>query len=64
MESLDDINKNAQKQSDIIEKLNTIDENMDSASEEFIQFLSSHTDKITALNALSKNIKASVDEDE
>ena len=64
LESLEEINKNAQKQSDIIEKLNVIDEEMNTASGDFMQFLSSHTEKITALNTLSNSIKASVDEDE
>ena len=62
LNSLEEININAQKQNDIIEKLTNIDEEMSSASGDFMQFLSNHSEKITALNALSNNIKTSVEE--
>ena len=63
MDSLEEINKNAQKQSDIIEKLGSMDEEMNTASGDFIQFLAAHTEKISALNNLTASIKTSVEED-
>ena len=63
MDSLETINKNAQKQSDIIEKLGSIDEEMNTASGDFIQFLATHTEKISALNNLTATMKTSVEDD-
>ena len=64
LESLEEINKNAQKQNDVIEKINVIDEEMNNVSSEFMQFLTSHSEKISALNAISNNIRNSVNEEE
>ena len=63
-ESLEEINKNAQKQSDIIEKLSVIDEETATVSTDFIQSLSAHSEKVSALNTLSNNIKTSVEDNE
>lgn len=60
LDSLEIINQNAQKQSDIIEKLSNIDEEMVTISSEFMQFLNSQSEKISELNSLSNNIKSSV----
>ena len=60
LDSLEAINNNAQKQSDIIEKLSNIDEEMVTISSEFMQFLNSHAEKISELNNLSNDIKSSV----
>ena len=64
LESLEAINKNAQKQSDIIEKLGNIDQEMNIASSDFSQFLNGYVEKITELNGISKNIKTSVNDNE
>ena len=60
LDSLEAINNNAQKQSDIIEKLSNIDEEMVTISSDFMQFLNSHAEKISELNNLSNDIKSSV----
>ena len=62
LESLEAINKNAQKQSDIIERLGSIDEEMTVVSSDFMQSLSGHAEKVSELNALSNDIKKSIDE--
>lgn len=62
LDSLDGINKNAQKQSDIIEKLNAIDEENTNVSAEFLKSLNQHSDKLAALSTLSHEIKSSVHE--
>ena len=59
LDSLEAINNNAQKQSDIIEKLGSIDEEMVTISSDFMQFLNSHAEKISKLNNLSNDIKSS-----
>ena len=62
LESLEAINKNAQKQSDIIERLGNVDEEMTAVSSEFMQSLSGHAEKVSELNNLSNDIKKSIDE--
>lgn len=62
--SLEAINKNAQKQSEIVEKLGSIDEEMSEISSDFMLFLNSHAEKISVLNDLSDNIKVSVEDNE
>ena len=62
LDSLDAINKNAIKQSDIIEKLNALDEENSEISSELIQELSVYSDKITSLTNLSNDIKTSINE--
>lgn len=62
LESLDVLSRNAQKQNDIIENLNTIDsENINIASE-FIQNMTNNSEKIAALNNLSNEMKNSATE--
>ena len=58
LDSLEAINNNAQKQSDIIEKLSNIDDEMVTISSDFMQFLNSHAEKISELNNLSNDIKS------
>lgn len=60
LDSLEAINQNAQKQSDIIENLSNIDEEMITISSDFMQFLNSQSEKISELNNLSNTIKNSV----
>ena len=62
LESLESINKNAQKQSDIIERLGNIDEEMSVVSSDFMQSLNGHAEKVSELNNLSNDIKKSIDE--
>ncbi len=62
LESLEAINKNAQKQSDIIERIGTIDEEMTTDSTDFMQALNGHAEKVSELNTLSNDIKKSIDE--
>lgn len=62
LESLEAINKNAQKQSDIIERLGNIDEEMTNVSTDFMQALNGHEEKVSELNSLSNDIKKSIDE--
>ncbi len=59
LESLDTISKNAQRQNDIIERMNAIDsENIDITSE-FLQSINYSAEKVAALNNLSNEIKNS-----
>jgi methyl-accepting chemotaxis protein len=60
LESLDVLNKNALKQSDIIEKLNLIDEENKNFSEDLAAFISTNSEKLAKLNNLSNEIKNSV----
>lgn len=60
LDSLDILNQNAKKQNDIIERLNSIDEENSSIAETLLQTMTSNTDKITKLNNLSNDIKSSV----
>ena len=60
LDSLDVLNQNAKKQNDIIERLNSIDEENSNIAETLLQTMTSNTDKITKLNNLSNDIKNSV----
>ena len=62
LESLESINKNAQKQSDIIDRLGNIDEEMSVVSSDFMEALNGHAEKISELNNLSNDIKKSIDD--
>lgn len=64
LDSLESINKNAQKQSDIVERLSSIDEELTNISTDFMQFLDVQAEKITTLNNFSSSIKTSVDNNE
>jgi len=59
LESLDVLNQNAQKQNDIIEKLNIIDQENKSISEDLAQLMGVNTDKLAKLNNLSNEIRNS-----
>ena len=59
LESLEDINQNSEKQNDIIEKLNIIDEENKSISENLSQIVAINTEKLSKLNNLSNEIKKS-----
>ena len=59
LESLEVLNQNAEKQSDIIEKLNNIDEENRSISESLIQIMNQNSEKLGKLNNLSNDIKNS-----
>ena len=59
LDSLDILSQNAKKQSDIIERLNVIDEENNSIAEALVQEISSNTEKISKLNSLSNDIKNS-----
>ena len=60
LDSLEILNQNAKKQNDIIERLNSIDEENSNISETLLQTMTSNTDKITKLSNLSNDIKNSV----
>ena len=62
LNSLDLINQNAQKQKEIIEKLNMIDEENSMISSNLIQNFDANSEKISMLEKLSVNIKDSADE--
>ena len=62
LDSLDAINKNAVRQSDIIEKLNALDEENSEISSDLMQELNTYSDKITSLTNLSNEIKSSITE--
>ena len=62
LESLESINKNAQKQSDIIDRLGNIDEEMSVVSSDFMQSLNGHAEKISELNNLSNDMRKSIDD--
>ena len=59
LESLDALNTNALKQSDIIEKLNNLDEENKNVSENLAQLMSTNFDKLNKLSNLSNEIKNS-----
>ncbi len=59
LESLEILSKNAEKQNDIIEKLNIIDEEGKVISESLVQIMNSNTDKLVKLTNLSNEIKNS-----
>ena len=62
LESLETLNSNAIKQSDIIEKLNNIDEENKNISENLAQLMSVNSEKLNRLNNLSNEIKNSAKE--
>ena len=62
LESLEAINKNAQKQSDIIERLGNLDEEMSVVSSDFMLALNGHAEKVLELNNISNDMKKSIDE--
>lgn len=59
LESIDLIIQNAQKHNDIIEKLNTIDDEISSVISGFEQNITANSEKIAELSSLSDNIKDS-----
>ena len=59
LESLETLNQNAEKQSDIIEKLNTIDEENKSISENLAQIVNANSERLAKLSSLSNEIKNS-----
>ena len=59
LDSLDTLNQNAKKQSDIIERLNIIDEENSNIAENLIQAMTVNSDKIAKLSSLSDEIKNS-----
>ena len=59
LDSLELLNQNAEKQNNIIEKLNTIDEESKLISDNLAQIMISNTEKLNKLNSLSTEIKNS-----
>ena len=59
LDSLDILNQNAKKQSDIIERLNIIDEENTGIADSLVQTMNSNTERISKLNSLSNDIKQS-----
>ena len=59
LESLETLNQNAEKQNDIIEKLNVIDEEGKNISENLAQIMNTNSDKLAKLSSLSNEIKNS-----
>ena len=59
LESLEALNQNAEKQNDIIERLNVIDEENKIISENLAQMMNNNTEKLAKLNNLSNEIKNS-----
>ena len=59
LESLETLNQNAEKQSDIIDKLNSIDEEGKNISENLTQIMNANADKLAKLSGLSNEIKNS-----
>ena len=59
LESLDMLNQNAKKQSDIIERLNSIDEENSAIAESLNQTMAANSEKISKLNNLSYDMKTS-----
>ena len=59
MDSLEILNQNSKKQSDIIERLNVIDEETSAIAENLTQTMLSNSEKISKLNNLSYDIKNS-----
>ncbi len=62
MDSLEQLNQNSLRQNDIIEKLNSIEEENVRMSEELMSIMSVNSDKMLKLNALSNEIKNSAAE--
>lgn len=59
LESLEVLNTNAEKQSDIIEKLNNIDDENKSISEDLVQLMNTNNEKLSKLNNISNEIRNS-----
>lgn len=59
LDSLQTLNQNAEKQNDIIERLNAIDEENKTISENLIQIMNTNSEKLNKLNSLSNEIKNS-----
>ena len=59
LESLEILNQNAEKQNDIIEKLNLIDEENKAISENLAQNMTANSEKLARLSNLSNEIKSS-----
>ena len=59
LESLDVLNQNAKKQNEIIERLNSIDEENSHITENLVQTIGANAEKISKLNELSIEIKNS-----
>ena len=62
LDSLDVLNQNAKKQSDIIERLNSIDEENSGIAESLNQSMTLSSEKIAKLNNLYYNMKDSATE--
>ncbi|MBR6127553.1 hypothetical protein IKQ21_07710 [bacterium] len=62
LESIDALSQNAKKQDEIIDKLNSIDEESAAISSDLIKSVTLNSEKISKLNSLSKNIKNSASE--
>ncbi len=62
LESLETLNQNAEKQNDIIERLNGIYEEGKTISENLTQALNANSEKLAKLNSLSNDIKISATE--
>ena len=62
LNSLEILGQNTKKQSDIIDKLNTLDESNSNISADLVSAIASNTEKISALNSLSNDIRNSVSE--
>jgi len=60
LESLEALNQNAKKQNDIIERLNSIDEENSAIAENLGQTMAANSDRISKLNNLSYDMKNSV----
>ena len=59
LESLESLNLNSQKQTDIIDKLNAIDEENKSISDKLVRLVDVNSEKLDKLNSLSNEIKNS-----
>lgn len=62
LDSLDILNQNAVRQSEIIDKLNTMDEENKTASEDLIRLMATNTEKLNKLTSLSNDMKNSATE--
>ena len=61
LDSLELLNQNAEIQSNIIEKLNTVDEENKAVFEDLVVLINKNTEQLDKLNDLSKEMKNSVD---
>ena len=59
LESLETLNQNAERQRDIIEKLNIIDEENKTFSEDLVQIMNANSEKLSKLSNLSNEIRNS-----